>query len=328
MMQFKQKGFTLLELLVVITLLAILSVGALVAYDGIGDNAQSAAGANNTAAVDRAIRTYKAVSLKYPNQWDNLNAAGSIAPFDADLVHNKTQLAFGGWEVPATAALGDFRDKLNIAFIEAGIEEIQQVESVVPGAEATPNTVHNEGANNGATATTGAKEVKFNDQTATGFRFVSVLPSVEVTGAAGTAGTACEANGTSISTPYATVNAATGATVWVANDNGLGLRLNKIHDSLETDECQFVIALGFGHDAAHSTASSPAAVATAPTFTSKDINPAKNYGRYFALFHMGTDGNADQNIDATELFSKPRLVAVVDGEGNSIDTNIANASRN
>lgn len=35
-----QGGFTLLELLVVITLIAALAVGALIAYDGVGDKAR------------------------------------------------------------------------------------------------------------------------------------------------------------------------------------------------------------------------------------------------------------------------------------------------
>ena len=52
-----QQGFTLLELLVVITLLAVLSVGALVAYEGVGDNAQATAAASNTASVDKVMRT-------------------------------------------------------------------------------------------------------------------------------------------------------------------------------------------------------------------------------------------------------------------------------
>ena len=44
-LQAKQKGFTLLELLVVITLLATLAVGAMVAYEGIGENAKDVASA-------------------------------------------------------------------------------------------------------------------------------------------------------------------------------------------------------------------------------------------------------------------------------------------
>ncbi len=52
MLQNNQKGFTLLELLVVITLLATLSVGALVAYEGIGENASNVAAANNIKVAD------------------------------------------------------------------------------------------------------------------------------------------------------------------------------------------------------------------------------------------------------------------------------------
>lgn len=303
MLKATQKGFTLLELLVVITLLAILSVGALVAYEGIGDNAQATAAANNTAGADRAIRNFKAVTLNYPNQWDNLSATAAVAPYSTTQLVDATQETFGTFVLPALAT--PFRAAFNAAFDAVGIEEIQQVVTVAAGVE--PNVQHNEGAN------PGAQEIAIN---AAGFTHVSIVPSIEVTGLAGIAGTACTAGGANISAAWALGDK-------IALDNAYGLKLNVINDSLETDECQFVVALGFGHDAAHSTSGTSVAISTAPTFVSKNVNPANNYARYVALFHMGTDGDADQDIDATELFSKPRLLAVIDTEGNAIDANIA-----
>lgn len=83
MLKNKQGGFTLLELLVVITLLALLSVGALVAYDGVGDNASATAAANNMTTTDRTIRQYVAVTGNFPNQWDVLSDANNpLASFD------------------------------------------------------------------------------------------------------------------------------------------------------------------------------------------------------------------------------------------------------
>ncbi|MDO9283105.1 MAG: type II secretion system protein, partial [Methylotenera sp.] len=82
MLQSKQKGFTLLELLVVITLLAVLSVGALVAYEGVGETAEATAAANNTVTSDRAIRNYRAVTGAYPEQWDNLSEEDTGEAFD------------------------------------------------------------------------------------------------------------------------------------------------------------------------------------------------------------------------------------------------------
>jgi prepilin-type N-terminal cleavage/methylation domain-containing protein len=310
MMQSKQKGFTLLELLVVITLLAVLSVGALIAYEGIGDNAQATAAANNTAGVDRAIRNFRAVSLTYPNQWDSLSNATTGAAYDSTQVAALTQNAFGDWAIPAASGVGTVRQGIVDAFAKVGIDTIQEVNAVATGV--APNLQHNEGAN-----PAGALQTLIANAT-----HLSILPATEVAtgGLPGVAGTACNAGGVTISAPY------TLAATNVANDNAFGLKLNAINDSIQADECQLVIALGFGHDAAHTTTDSPAAIVTAASYSSKAINPANNYGRYVALFHLGSDGNGDQNIDATEIHPKAHLLAVVDTEGNSIDVNIAKAT--
>jgi prepilin-type N-terminal cleavage/methylation domain-containing protein len=311
----KQQGFTLLELLVVITLLAVLSVGALVAYEGIGDNAQATAAANNTAGVDRAIRNFRAVSLTYPNQWDNLSASATAAPFSTTQVATVTKNTFGDWAVGAADVSAT--NAVVSAFGAVGITAIQQIAADLTVTGVAPNLQHNEGAN------PGAAEDKLNSAA---FTHVSIVPSVEKGGLAGIAGTACTAGGQSISAQYSRF-AADGLTpVNVALDNALASKLNAMHDSLEDDECQLVVALGFGHDAAHSTASSKAAIVTAASYSSTLINPATNYARYIALFHLGTDGDADHNIAGTEVFAKARLLGIVDTEGNPIDANIAKAT--
>lgn len=294
----KQKGFTLLELLVVITLLAILSVGALIAYEGIGDTAQATAAANNTARADQSIRNFKAVTQAYPNQWDNLvTDAGTRPAFLAD----DTAAAFSNWAIPALAT--PFRDAFNEAFDEVGIDEIQQrtVATTTVGVE--PNLQHNEGAAGGDAA-----EVDFD---VAAFDNVAILPTF------GTV--ACSVNGVAL--PALKID---GTTAVAAAD---GERQNVINDALGTQQCNLIVALGFGHDAAHSTNGSSVAISTAPTFISNDINPNENYARYVALFHVGQDdgtaGNVVDDIVAAEVFDRARLIAVVDTEGNMIDENIA-----
>lgn len=302
MMQ-KQQGFTLLELLVVITLLAVLSVGALVAYEGIGDNAQATAAANNTGTVDSVIRTYKAVSLNYPDQWDNLSNAAAASPYDATQVAAATQTAFGDWAIPAASGAGTVRTKLIDAFNAVGINAIQQVTTAAAGV--APNLQHNEGSN-----PTGAAEVLLSNAA---LQHISILPFGN--DATNLPVPACKAGGVAINQNYAG-----------DNTTNFAAKANSINDSLQTDECQLVIALGFGHDAAHSTAGSPAAIVTAASYSSKNVNPANNYARYVALFHMGTDGDGDGDIVATEMHNKPHLLAIVDTEGNSIDANLAKAT--
>ncbi len=278
MLKAKQKGFTLLELLVVITLLAILSVGALVAYDGLTEKAQAAATSNNTATVDRAIRSYRVITQEYPDQWDNL--ADGVSATGAQVLAPATRAVFGNLDT--TTSLGS---AVLASLEEVGVEEIQQVTgAVVPNV--VPNLQHNEGAN------PAAQEVDTDD-----LDNIAIFPSRNT--------------GASYDGTLSGVAAAA--------------RLNKLNDNFETDFDHLVVALGFGHDAAHSTTESKAAIATAATYTSKDVDPSKNYARYIGLFHVGTGATSNTAVVAGDIFPKARFVGIVDPEGNGIDDNIAEA---
>jgi prepilin-type N-terminal cleavage/methylation domain-containing protein len=199
MLQSKQKGFTLLELLVVITLLAVLSVGALVAYEGVGDNAQATAAANNTVTADGAIRNYRAVTGNYPDQWDNLSAPATGLTFDgltevaADaaevagtplVVARATRDTFGDFNIAASTLSAAFA----VPFEGVGVGTLQEVATVV--GTVSPNLQHNEGANLGNGTTTGSIETDIDAAA-----HVSIVP---VYGNAAV----CTAGGQTISTPY------------------------------------------------------------------------------------------------------------------------------
>lgn len=282
----KQKGFTLLELLVVITLLAVLSVGALVAYDGVGDNAQATAAANNTAGADRAIRTYRAIELKYPSQFDNLVAKDGTTP---DFLATSTQEAFAKVTLP-----GAFASAVGARLEAVGIDDLQTRLAAAATADVDPNLQHNEGAA-GAAVT---------EEPVVGLTNISVMPAFT----------------TAVCTIGAAAITKLDGNAPTAADSA---RLNIINDFLEDDECHFVIAVGFGHDAAHSTADSAVAISTAPTYVSKTINPATNYARYVALFHMGTEDGTPGDVTLADLKAKPTLIAIVDTEGKVIDESIA-----
>lgn len=300
----KQQGFTLLELLVVITLLAVLSVGALVAYEGVGDNAQATAAANNIVTADKMIRTYRQVEGAYPSQWDNL--AGTSAQ---SLLAGETKKVFGQFTPVAGAEWNQIAEALG----EAGIDELQTMTAVAPNV--APNMQHNEGYN-----TAGADESLIWDEdaeTAGAPVALSIVPS---------------SNGTDCKVGTVDLDAAFDTTVTISDS----ATLNKINDALESDGCHLVVALGFGHDVPGTTFGSSVAISTAPTFTSKDINPATNYARYIALFHVGSDAEDDGSattttdndgiIQASEILSKARLLAVVDTEGNTADVQLAAAN--
>jgi len=278
MLKAKQKGFTLLELLVVITLLAILSVGALVAYDGLTEKAQASATANNTGAVDRAIRQYRVIAAEYPDQWDNLVTGAGVsltymAPETLEILSPLTDTT-----ALASAAL---------ALEEVGVEELQEATATLV-AGVVPNLQHNEGATSGVS-------VEINVASATGLAYLTYEGQTTL---AGTSGTATDSN-----------------------------RINKFNDNFETDETNVLIALGFGHDAAHSTADSKVGIQTAPTYTSAKINPAVNYARYIGLFHVaeGASPALAPTAATVEWHEKAHFVGIIDPEGNGIDDNIAEA---
>lgn len=288
-LQAKQKGFTLLELLVVIALLAVIATGALIAYENVGDNAQAAAGANSAATIDRAIRTYKAVEGNYPNQWDSLvTADGSAVPF----LPEATSDFVGLWSNATSAVAVPIAE----ALAESGIEELQAILTVAGTNDSVPNRNHNESSN------ANAQEFELEDYVADPVGdaaqwpgHISVIPNDQCAGLDGYP-----------QTPFS------GATI---ADNELQ---NAYADLLEGDECHAVVAIGFGGDAAASTALSNVAIAQSPTYGRQGVvNPEEDYSRFIGLFLVASDEDV---VGSFEYLDSARLLAVVATDGENIDS--------
>lgn len=305
-LQADQGGFTLLELLVVITLIAALAVGALIAYDGVGDKAQAAAAADANVKVDNAIRQYKAVTNAYPNQWDNLVAQDTSL---IDALPTQLLSIVSNWSVGAAGS------NVTLSLGRAGINELQNMVAWTKATNTTgviPNLAHNESFN----PTHAVETEHFDEGVVTSpIANIAVIPGL----------TACAADGVTIpASPASGLNPA--GTNWIQN---------KFSDSLEGDECHLVVALGFGSDAAASTASSSVSIGKAPSFSKTDsANPANNvdpnqhYSRYIGLFLVGSDSDESGDIEDSEYLTKARLLTIIAPDGTIADQNLATAVQN
>lgn len=75
----KCKGFTLLELLVVVAIMAILGGAIITAYDGLVSQAQKSSATHTIGALTNSIRQYRVIEGKYPDNVESLMAAAPAA---------------------------------------------------------------------------------------------------------------------------------------------------------------------------------------------------------------------------------------------------------
>ncbi len=309
-LQGKEKGFTLLELLVVITLIAILATGALIAYEDVGQSAEAASAGNAAATIDRAIRTYRAVENVYPNQWDNLVTEGGSEMF---FTAPPMRSFLAAWQAPVS---GDAEYvPLREMFEKSGIEEIQTLNTgsnftTAVAQNTAPNRFHNESTGDAFEA-----EIEEDGEFPS---HLAVVPN-----------DICPTSILANNYPAEAFD----TTVTVSGNN----LQNRYGDALEGDECHMMIALGFGGDAAASTTFSNVAIAQSPTYvrntgnSNTEVNPEVHYSRYIGLFQAGVyegdNGKVDGPNPSWKWNDTLRLIAIVSTDGKNIDELVSEAQQ-
>ncbi|MCG3117785.1 MAG: prepilin-type N-terminal cleavage/methylation domain-containing protein [Candidatus Manganitrophus sp. SA1] len=296
-----QAGFTLLELLVVVAVLAIIAGGLLVSYDGLEAKSSKGQATFNLAAVDKGIRTFKVVSGAYPTELDGL------------LLNNTATVTCAG--TSCTAATGGFYTGLHA--------NLQGTEGDVLTADNKLGFRALTAGEASALINAGVSNVRMIDNTLG--NTVGTIPNRDFDDAPRGKGVP--------------VNIASGVVVPVVESEGLGAAdapagcvapfssaCNRLNDiaGLNPAQGHVVVALGVGNNSSivsDQGGGNSANFAEAPYYT--DV--AKNqYGRFLALFHVASDLNDDGDFaDAGETFSSARFIGVIDSKGDWLDEEYA-----
>lgn len=288
------RGFTLLELLVVVAILAIVAGGMLVAYDGLEAKAAKGVATFDIAGVDKGIRAFKVVSGAFPDKLDGLltnNAAGagtgdnpamtaggwyaglhpSLQGADNDLATADGKLSFIPLTAPMVTALNN-----------AGVTKLRMIDSTLTNAVGTiPN--------------------RDFDNPPRGKGIETIL-------AAGTVVPIVETRN------FGNADIAGGS--------------NRLKDitGLDPDTAHLIVALGVGNNStivSDDIGANAANFSEAPFYADVKRN---QYGRYLALFHLGSDGADALSVvgdSAGELFTTAKFVGVIDAKGDWYDEEYA-----
>ncbi len=93
----KQLGFTLLEVLMVVAMLAIVGGAIIASYGGLEQKAATSTGVHSLAGIKNSITVYQATEGALPNNLESLIAATPTSPtFEANVVDNAAEGVTGG----------------------------------------------------------------------------------------------------------------------------------------------------------------------------------------------------------------------------------------
>ncbi len=299
-------GFTLLELLVVVAILAIIGGGLIVAYDDLDDSTSEGVSAHTLAGLDSAVRNYEVMERQLPNYLDSLIAA--TYPGAAGAEDGTTVLA-GAQKVAIIAS--NFRQASNPKAILTTITAAQRNALIAAGIthlrymDALANDPTNPVPDSGGTITIDVPDANGN----TGIGVNSILnvdiPSrVFETPRPGNA-----RRGRGFAKRIAVGDP---VLVWNANRNTSGTPGGYDNTKIGAQPNDIVLVFGLGNDASNvGAAAGRAQIPNAPIYGK--VRPFE-YGRYLLAVNVGP---------ATATFGSARLQVVMNTQGDFVDEMIS-----
>jgi prepilin-type N-terminal cleavage/methylation domain-containing protein len=296
----KQGGFTLLELLVVVVIIAVLAGAIVGRFDGLTERATEAQGAHTMQALDSAFRTFRAQTKRYPDNLDNLVAADGAALASLD---EGAEEGLGAFTIPD--------DEVGAAIVESleevGITRVRTLTAVQNGLiQADPTLPLNPEIPNWV----------FNDEDAGGIEGGGNVDSLEIA-------TTADAGHTNVLPAIATAPVDDTCAVDNFSDEDVDPGLITQHTGLDRTRCHLVIALGVGNNSQLEAAGESIGVAHVPTDT--DVARGR-YGRYIALFHVASEANEAAGFQEADVFEKARFVGITDAKMEPYQDELAEGS--